>query len=269
MAAAALTDNEIKNRLLDYCTTTEADNIMAVPPSQVGIGDKINTPEGLLQGIDVTLNNPHLYPQSTRGTHTRQAPRQFWATDCPFKNIGITWGVVVQTALWHLWRISLALPDTQVMSHWVLFGGNSGTKADDAIKIMRNQYPTHTLWTILFGADNDYPMDKPCYAKTITHLREPRCTGWVHPDSRTRLQMAHAGYFIPLVHNWLRFMNIGSHSTLKRMIQAKIYNLVKDQSKGGKTMVSGAMLALLAGSAPVTSQKPTVTCAKACFSHAQ
>jgi len=161
---AALTDNEIKTRLLDYYTTTEANNIEPVPPSQVGIGDKINIPDGVLQGINATLTNPHLYPQSARGNRARQALRQFWAKDCPFKAAGITWGDVAQTALRYLWRISLAHPDAQVMSNRVLFGA-SGAKAPDAIKTMRNTYPAYILWTILFGADSDYPMGPPVKAK--------------------------------------------------------------------------------------------------------
>ena len=230
---AALTDNEIKTHLLGHYTATEANNIEPVPPSQVGIGDKINIPDGVLQGINATLTNPHLYPQSARGNRARQALRQFWAKDCPFKAAGITWGDVAQTALRYLWRISLALPDTQVVSHRVLFGA-SGAKAPDAIKTMRNTYPAFILWTILFGADSDYAMGKTVKAKTISQLKNPTYNGWVYPIGKTHLQMAHAGYFLPLVHYWLRFMNIGSHSTLKGMMHAKIYSLVKDQKKRGK-----------------------------------
>ena len=77
-------------------------------------------------------------------------------------------------------------------------------------------------------------MGKPVLCRTIAHLREPKCEGWVYPTSKLHLQMAHAGYFLPVVHYWLRFMNIGRHSTLKGMMHAKIYSLVKDQSKRGK-----------------------------------
>jgi hypothetical protein len=71
--AAALTDNEITSCLLDHYTIAESNAIVPIPPSQVGISDKKDTPDGLLQGLDTMLDNPHLYPQSTRGTHMRQA----------------------------------------------------------------------------------------------------------------------------------------------------------------------------------------------------
>jgi hypothetical protein len=165
--AAALTDNGIKSQLLDYYTFAESNAIVTVPPPQVGISDKMNTPGGLLQGLDTMLNNPHVYPQSARGTHPRHALQQLWATDCPYKDVDITWGAVVQMAIRYLWKISLALPDTQVLSHRVLFGEKAGARADDAICIMRNQYPAYILWTILFRADKGYPMFKPVYAKPI------------------------------------------------------------------------------------------------------
>ena len=106
--------------------------------------------------------------------------------------------------------------------------------------------------TILFGADSDYPMGPLVNAKTISHLRNPTCKDWVFTDSKTRLQMTHAGYFLPLVHYWLRFMNIGSHSTLKGMMQAKIYSLVKDQSQRGENLVSGATPTFSVGCKTVT-----------------
>ena len=55
---AALTDNEIKTRLLKYYTTAEANNIVPVPPSQVGIGDKINIPDGIKDAVKSGLQLP-------------------------------------------------------------------------------------------------------------------------------------------------------------------------------------------------------------------
>ena len=81
---AALTDNEIKTRLLEYYTTIEANVSMPVDPSQVGISDKINIPDGVLQGINASLTNPHLYPQSTRGTRVSRFYSNLGQRNAPF-----------------------------------------------------------------------------------------------------------------------------------------------------------------------------------------
>jgi hypothetical protein len=141
--------------------------------------------------------------------------------------------MVIQQAIWYLWKILWALPDTMVATELNLFGGQNGAKINAATSEWRNNYPAHIMWATLFGCDKKFLSNAPTFICRITKLHNPTCTDFAFPIDRENLMLAHSAYFLPLTHAWLQFMNLQNLSSFEEIMRAPVMDLVFNQTKKG------------------------------------